>query len=57
MKESVLSILRHLLTFAGGYIVARGWVDEVTMVSLVGAAITVIGGVWGVVEKVNRPSV
>ena len=27
-KESILGIVRHVLTFAGGYIAAKGVVDQ-----------------------------
>ena len=54
-KEQVLGIIRHVLTFGGGYFVARGWVDEATMVSLTGAAITIIGTIWSIAapEKIG----
>jgi len=45
-KEQVLGFVRHILTFGGGYAVARGWLDEQTMLSLVGAGVTVVGFVW-----------
>ncbi len=49
--ESILGLLRHLLTFGGGFLVAKGLVDETTMAELVGAGITVIGGVWSIYNK------
>lgn len=47
-KEKLLGIIRHVLTFGGGYIVAKGWFDEATMNAVVGAAVTIIGAVWSV---------
>lgn len=54
-KVAVLGIIRHILTFGGGWIVARGLLDEATWVELSGAIITVIGVVWSVMEKKSRP--
>lgn len=45
-KEKVMGVVRHVLTFGGGYIVARGWLDEGTVAELVGATVTIVGVVW-----------
>jgi hypothetical protein len=49
--EQISSILRHVLTFGGGFIVAKGWVSETVMLELVGAAITVGGAIWAMFNK------
>lgn len=49
--EQISSILRHVLTFGGGFIVAKGWVSAETMTGLVGAVITVGGAIWAIVNK------
>lgn len=51
---SVLSVLRHVLTFAGGYLVTKGLIDEGTLNELVGGIITVGGIVWGILDKKSR---
>ena len=51
MQEKVIGILRHILTFAGGLIVAKGYIDESTYLELSGALLTLIGGVWSVASK------
>lgn len=40
--EQLLSFLRQILIFAGGFIVAKGWIDNETMIQIVGAVIAVI---------------
>ena len=50
-KESVMSILRHVLTFAGGLAVANGVIDEASMLELVGAAVTIAGVAWSLRDK------
>ncbi len=44
--SQVAGLVRHILTFGGGWLVAQGWVDEATMMELVGAAVTLFGLVW-----------
>lgn len=50
-KEQVLGIIRHVLTFAGGILVAKGLASEALSQELVGATITLIGGIWSIIEK------
>ena len=45
-KEQVLGIVRHVLTFGGGWLVAKGILDEGTVLEIVGAVITILGAVW-----------
>lgn len=51
--EQISSILRHILTFGGGFVVAKGWVDAETMTGIVGAIITIGGAVWGFLNKTS----
>lgn len=51
MQEKVLGILRHLFTFGGGIVVAKGFIDESLYVELSGALLTLIGGVWSILSK------
>ena len=53
-KESVLGVLRHILTFGGGLAVSKGYIDEASSVELVGAAITIIGVAWSIIEKKKK---
>ena len=50
-KEKVLGLLRHTLTFVGGILITKGLVDETMLAEVVGALITIIGGVWSVLNK------
>lgn len=52
--DSILGLLRHLLTFGGGIAVAKGYTDEATATSLIGAVVTLIGGAWSIWEKISR---
>jgi hypothetical protein len=53
MKDAILGLVRHLLTFGGGYVVAKGWLDDATANAVVGALITVFGAGWSVFDKVR----
>ena len=50
-KEQVLGVLRHALTFFGGILVTRGLLDAEMAMELSGALITLVGGVWSVLNK------
>lgn len=51
-----LAMLRHLLTFGGGALAAKGYVDSGTVEAITGAVLTIAGAVWSVVEKKQRPA-
>ena len=49
--ESLQGIIRHALTFGGGFVVAKGYVDEATMQAAIGAIITILGTAWSIFHK------
>lgn len=51
MKDQLLGLIRHVLTFVGGIIVAKGLVDENLSQEIIGGLMTVVGGVWSVISK------
>jgi len=51
MKEQILGLIRHILTFAGGLVVAKGLIDQTQEMELIGAVIAIIGSIWSVVSK------
>lgn len=50
-KEQVLGIVRHTMTFVGGILIAKGLIDEEIVTEITGAVLTLVGGIWSVVEK------
>ena len=50
-QEQLLGIVRHILTAAGGIIIARGLVSEALWEQIAGAALTVAGLVWSILSK------
>ena len=48
------SITRHILSVAGGFAMAKGWVDEATMQAIIGGAASSAAAYWSYVEKKRR---
>ena len=53
MQSAVIALLRHLLTFIGGTLVAKGVIDAATLTEFIGAIITLLSVGWMAVEKVK----
>lgn len=54
MSDASLGLIRHILTFAGGWMVSRGYVDADTMTQVVGAGATLIGAAWSLMSKQDK---
>ncbi len=54
--EAILGVVRHVLTFGGGFLVAKGWIDADTLTQGVAALATLIGLVWSVIAKKKAPA-
>lgn len=50
-KEQILGIIRHILTFAGGFVVAKGLADAALIQESVGGLVTIIGAIWSISAK------
>ena len=46
-KDTILSLLRHALTFGGGFLVAKGLVTETSLGTLIPAVVAAVGAAWG----------
>ena len=53
MQSAIIALLRHLLTFIGGTLVAKGVIDTATLTEIIGAIITLLSVCWMAVEKVK----
>lgn len=52
LKASLASIFRHLLTTAGGVLVAEGWITDAQLEqTAAGVAAIVIAVAWGIWQK------
>jgi hypothetical protein len=50
-QEQVLGIIRHTLTFVGGILVMKGFIDETMMEAIIGSATTLVGLIWSAFIK------
>lgn len=50
-KDQIMGYIRHALTFAGGFIVAKGLIPAEMLNEAIGAAVTLIGVIWSAVSK------
>lgn len=50
-KEQIFGIIRHTLTFVGGFLVMKGLVDETMVTEIVGGVMTLAGSIWSIFEK------
>jgi len=50
-KEQVLGLVRHTLTFVGGFLVMQGIVEEAVVAEVSGALLTLVGTLWSVFSK------
>lgn len=51
MRTYFLPLLRHALTFIGGLIAAKGYLDESSVSEIVGATISLVSVLWMTFEK------
>ena len=50
-NAAVMGIARHLLTIAGGFLVAQGTIDAAGVETLIGAGVAIVGVVWSIWDK------
>lgn len=50
-KEQLKGIIRHTLTFVGGILVLKGYLDEALVTEIVGAGVTLTGAIWSIIQK------
>jgi hypothetical protein len=53
-KKQILGLVRHILTFAGGILLAKGYVDESLLEELTGSVITIVGAVLSIKNKMEK---
>lgn len=53
MNANLSSLIRHLLTAAGGFLVAKGLASADQIAELSGAAVSIIGIAWSIFKNKN----
>jgi len=51
MKSAVIALLRHLLTFIGGTLVAKGLLDTESLQEIIGSVLTLLSVGWMAIDK------
>ncbi|MDR0901720.1 MAG: hypothetical protein LBM92_03005 [Opitutaceae bacterium] len=51
MKDTILSLIRHVVTLLGGVLLAKGYIDESIAAFLPGALCVLTGALWGAVDE------
>lgn len=51
MNEKLSGLVRHVLTFLGGFLITKGVIDEATLQEVIGAIITISGFIWSFTSK------
>lgn len=54
MKDSILGVIRHILTLGGGYFTADGLATQDEVTTAVSAAVALVGFVWSIIDKKSR---
>jgi hypothetical protein len=55
MNPNIASLVRHGLTAAGGFLIAKGLASAGQVDELAGAVVTIAGVIWSLVKNKNTP--
>ena len=47
-RDQVTSLIRHILSAVGGILIAKGLLDESTVMAVIGAVLGIVGIVWSI---------
>ena len=50
-KDRLLGLVRHILTFGGGVLVAKGLATDAMVIELIGSVMSIAGIAWSVISK------
>ena len=54
--ELILGLVRHALTFGGGFLIPAGYATGDEVQTWTGAIITIVGAAWSLIRKWRRPT-
>ena len=54
MNPNIASLIRHILTAAGGFIVAKGLASADQIAEISGAAVSIIGVAWSIFNNKSK---
>jgi len=50
-KEQILGIVRHALTFIGGFLITKGMLTETLSAEVIGGIMGLVGTIWSIASK------
>jgi hypothetical protein len=50
-KEQLLGIVRHTITFIGGILITKGYIDDSILAEVAGGATALAGAIWSIIAK------
>lgn len=50
-KDTILSLIRHAMTFGGGFLVGKGLLSGETLSIVIPSIVSAIGALWGAVDE------
>ena len=50
-KEQLLGIVRHTITFIGGILITKGYIDDSILAEVAGGATAFAGAIWSIIAK------
>ena len=53
-KQAILGIIRHILTFGGGFMTQNGLATGEEITTGVSAAVTLVGVIWSIMSKKSK---
>ena len=53
--ETIAGVIRHVLTFGGGYVVAKGWADDATVQQGIAGIVAIGTVIWSAAAKKKTP--
>jgi hypothetical protein len=56
MNPNIASLVRHILTAAGGFIVAKGLASADQVTEIVGAIVSIFGVAWSIINNKKNAS-
>lgn len=54
IKEKVLGIVRHVLTYGGGFLTAQGVASQGELETIIAGVIAIVGAVWSWLSKEKK---
>lgn len=52
--QVVMGLIRHVLTFGGGWVAAQGWATQDQTTQISAGVVAIIGVIWSLMQKKKK---